>query len=256
MMESPQLNVRYCHIFGIRFLMGGYKEAKALLSEGRLMVAPAAPSLASIKHDGPYYEALKGSDFALPDSSFMVFLIRLFKGIKLNVISGLNFLSRFLDEDELKHQHSDLFLVDPSEEEKALNQHYLLSKGIVIDDFDHYVAPLYPRNPVQDSQLLEILQLKKPHYILINLGGGVQEKLAFYLKTNLDYSPSILCTGAAIAFLTASQAPISPLMDNLHLGWLLRCLRAPRTFVPRYWRAFPLIPLIAKHKNEIFIRNV
>ncbi len=252
MMISPASSVGFCHILGIRFLMGGYEEAHALLSGGRLMIVPSAPSLAYAKEDEIYHEALKGSDFAIPDSSFMVLLIRAVKGIKLRVISGLKFLHRFLDESELKQSSGRLFLVDPSAREKTLNQRYLLSKGIAIDDADHYVAPWYPKS-VQDAKLLALVQSRKPRYILINLGGGVQEKLGLYLKSHLDYRPGILCTGAAIAFLTGSQAAISPLADNLQIGWLVRCLDDPGQFVPRYLKSLSLISLILKRRHEIFI---
>ena len=252
-MKSSELSLGFCHILGIRFLMGGYEEAHALLSGGRLMIVPSAPSLAYAKEDEIYYEALKGSDFAIPDSSFMVLLVRILAGIKLQVVSGLKFLNRFLDEAELIKETGRLFMVDPSEQEKELNQRYLLSKGIAIDDSDHYVAPLYPKNSMQDAKLLEIVRSKKPKYILINLGGGVQEKLGFYLKSHLDYRPGILCTGAAIAFLTGSQAAISPLADNLQIGWLVRCLDDPGQFAPRYLKSLSLISLILKRRHEIFI---
>ena len=64
----------------------------------------------------------------------------------------------------------------------------------------------------------------KPRYILINLGGETQEILALYIKEKVDYKVSILCTGAAIAFLTKRQAPINDIIDKYYLGWLIRIL--------------------------------
>ena len=247
--RSAKVTIRYCRILGIRFLMDGYEAARTLLAEGRLMVVPAAPALATIKDDERYHEALKDSDFAIPDSSFMVLLIRLFRGVELKVLSGLKLLDLFLSEEELKQFTGCLFLVDPNEEEKELNHRYLLSRGVAIDSSDHYVAPMYDKNDVHDSNLLAIIESKKPKYILINLGGGVQEKLGVYLKRRLDYRPGILCTGAAIAFLTGKQARISPLVDNLQLGWLVRCVVDPRRFVPRYIRGFSLISIIFNDKQ-------
>ena len=240
---------RYYHILGIRFLSGGYEEAKALLENGKLMVVPAAPALAEITKNSEYYNALKGSDFAIADSGFMILLLRIFKGIRINKLSGLKFLRRFLEEKELRYPRK-LFFIDPSHEEKKINHEYLVSKGIKIGLSDHYVAPMYDHNSIHDEKLLTIINSKRPKYIVINLGGGVQERLAFYLKNNLDYKPGIICTGAAIAFLTGRQANIPPIIDYLYMGWFVRCLKAPGIYVPRYLKGFSLILLILKDKKR------
>ena len=58
--------------------------------------------------------------------------------------------------------------------------------------------------------------------MIINLGGGVQEKLGLYLKRNLNHETKIICTGAAIAFLTGLQANIPNIVDKIYMGWLWR----------------------------------
>ena len=80
------------------------------------------------------------------------------------------------------------------------------------------------------------------------MGSGIQEPLGLYLKKNLNYKPGIICTGAAIAFLNGEQANISSLIDKMHLGWLLRCIKNPRIFIPRYIKAIGLFKLILKEK--------
>ena len=65
----------------------------------------------------------------------------------------------------------------------------------------HQVTGVLPFGPkLKDLSLLEIIENKRPKFIVINIGGGVQEKLGYYLRTRLDYSPAITCTGAALAF--------------------------------------------------------
>jgi len=240
---------RFSSIFGIKFLAEGYSCAKRMLDDGAFMVVPAAPALANIHRDSSYYEALLNSDFGLPDSGLMVLLMKYLKGIPVKKLSGLNFLRHFLSEAILKEEQC-LFLVDPDVHQMRLNHRFLLSLDIKITLSDHYVAPIYKRKIVEDIHLLSILEKKKPRYILINLGGGVQEKLGLYLKKNLSYRPGIICTGAAIAFLTGNQVAIPPLFDALHLGWLLRCLHDPKRFIPRYIKGLALIPLILKEVNR------
>jgi N-acetylglucosaminyldiphosphoundecaprenol N-acetyl-beta-D-mannosaminyltransferase len=44
---------------------------------------------------------------------------------------------------------------------------------------------------------------------------------------------------------------IPPIADKLAMGWLLRCLWRPRSYVPRYWAARKLIWLIYRHRQEL-----
>jgi N-acetylglucosaminyldiphosphoundecaprenol N-acetyl-beta-D-mannosaminyltransferase len=238
-------SIVFQEVLGIKFLVGGYAQAKDLLNQGALMVAPAGPAITMIKKDTQYYSALKESDFAIPDSGLMVLVLRLFKHIKLTKLSGLRFLRSFFSEAELRKSRC-LFIIDPNDYERSLNHCYLLAKGVSIDESDHYVAPSYRQTDVADYRLLQILNERRPRYIIINLGGGVQEKLGLFLRKHLNYRPGIICTGAAIAFLTQRQANIPPLIDKFHMGWFLRCLHDPKRFIRRSLEGLFLIPLILK----------
>ena len=232
-------------IFGINFIYGEYEDALYRLNLGALMVVPAAPALALINSDVKYFNALQRSDFAIPDSGFMVLTLRIFKGIKLKKLSGLKFLRKFLDEEKIK-QSSDVFLIDPTMEDSLINNKYLNKSGFLIEKSDHYISPIYNEDNIIDTKLLDIIEKKKPKYIIINLGGGVQERLGLYLKNHLSYLPGIICTGAAIAFLTGRQANIPNYVDKLHLGWLYRCIENPKKFIPRYIKGFSLLPILIK----------
>jgi len=232
-------------IFGIPFINGGYKEAINNLKKGSLMVVPSGPGLSTIKDDKKYYDALLNADFAIPDSGFMLLIIRLFKRIKINKLSGYAFLQSFFDDPEIKND-SDLFLVDPSSEDSKVNNLFLNEIGITINKSNHYCAPIYDKREIIDYDLLDIIKDVKPKFILINLGGGVQERLGSFLKNNLSYKPGIICTGAAIAFFTGRQANIPIWIDKIYFGWLWRCFSDPINFIPRYLRAFKLYLVLLK----------
>jgi UDP-N-acetyl-D-mannosaminuronic acid transferase (WecB/TagA/CpsF family) len=85
---------------------------------------------------------------------------------------------------------------------------------------------------------------------MVNIGGGVQEPLGYYLRQNLSYRPSIICVGAAIGFITGLQAGIPVWADALLLGWFFRCLHAPRAFIPRIWKGFRLVPILAQYRER------
>ena len=114
-----------------------------------------------------------------------------------------------------------------------VNASFYLSKS--------YIAPIYTSNNIKDKKLIKIIKKYKPRYVIINIGGEIQEILGLYIKKNINFKSSIICTGAAIAFLTKRQAPINDFIDNLYLGWLLRTLFNPRKFFLRTIRSLSLI---------------
>jgi UDP-N-acetyl-D-mannosaminuronic acid transferase (WecB/TagA/CpsF family) len=99
--------------------------------------------------------------------------------------------------------------------------------------------------------LLELINRRRPAHIVVGLGGGIQEKLGYYLKLNASYRPAIHCIGAAIGFLSGDQVPIPLWADYLILGWLFRCLSEPKKFFPRYWKARRLVPLMLKYQDRV-----
>ncbi len=108
-----------------------------------------------------------------------------------------------------------------------------------------YIAPVHPRGSLEDPVLLALIESRRPRFVMINLRGGVQERLRFYLRNNLSafgassfsLRPALICTGAPIALLAGIQANIPVWADRFMLGWLMRTLKDPRRLVPRYVRA-------------------
>ena len=81
-----------------------------------------------------------------------------------------------------------------------------------------------------------------PDFIIINLGGGIQEPLGRFIQLKIKNKKTvILCTGAAISFITKVQAPINNFFDKYYLGWLIRLMHNPKNFFPRIILSFNLI---------------
>ena len=240
--------IKKFYILKIPFIDGNYHEAMTMLINGGLMVVPAAPALATIRNNQRYYEALLKCDFAIPDSGFMVLIMKFFKGINISRLSGVEFLRLFIKNVK---KNERFFLVDPSNESRNKNNEFLLKNGFSIQKNDHYVAPQYEKSNIVDSLLLNIIEKKRPKFIIINLGGGVQEPLGLFLKECLSFRPAIICTGAAIAILSGEQAKTPKWVDKLYLGWLARCINNPKVFIPRYLNGFKLFPMLLKEKIQM-----
>src|SRR5438105_2175496 len=279
---------KFEQILGIRFFNGTASEAVAHVNHIRgYAVAPAAPALANIQRDAGYLRALSKADVAIADSGFMVLLWRLLRGRKLRRISGLRYLQTLLDNSALR-ESGRTFLILPSAEAREKAVCWLCSQGFDISERDCYIAPIYPvgqaflpvetinagkreRLPyisdlpssisdpasqasspgIEDPKLVSILESHKPKHIIVGIGGGIQEKLGFYLREHLSYRPAIHCVGAAIGFLTGDQKPIPAWADRLYLGWLLRLVRQPTLYAKRFSRAFGLPRMIWRYGSEI-----
>ena len=239
----------YRTILGINYFVGSLEALLDRTSKGGLVVVPAAPALAELEENMPYRRALESATFAITDSSFMILLWFLRKGEFLKRISGLLYL-RGLISDASFRQKDATYWIMPSQEDLNVNLSWLNSKGLALTDENCYLAPHYPRGTVMDAILLNKIEACRPAYIVINIGGGTQEILGAYLFKQLSYKPAIICTGAAIAFLSGRQANIPPWVDKLMLGWLARCLSEPRKFIPRYWRGFRLIGILFKYAER------
>ena len=222
---------------GIKFYNYNFTKIFTIIDEGGYLVAPAASALTSISDNKIYHESLIQSDVAILDSGFFCILLRIFKGKKVTKYSGYLFLKNFLSLDFSKE--IKFLSIDPTQEDSKANASYLNSNNIV--NLKNYVAPQYNNQNIFDNNLLEEIKRFQPRYIIINLGGGVQESLALYIKNNIKQKISILCTGAAIGFLTKRQAPINDLVDKLYLGWLIRTLYNPKKFFLRTLKSLYLI---------------
>lgn len=243
-------------ILGIPFFSGNVKECYEQLNEdGGLLTAPSGPGLANIPHDQVYYESVLNSDIIIPDSGYMVLVWNLLSKEKLKRLSGLEFINFFV-EAYPKEKEQRLMLVNPTLSEQQANLTYLNSIGIACTEEDCYIAPFYQAGQVQDEVLLQLIESRRPRWVLINIGGGTQEILGAYLKENLSYLPALICTGAAIAFKTGKQVDIPVWADQLYLGWLFRIASDPQKYYRRYWEAGPLGSLLMKYRANKVLKMV
>lgn len=238
-------------ILGIRFFPGTCEEAVARAAQGGLVLCPSGPGLAcDLLRQPAYREALQEADVVLADSSLMVICHRYLAGQRIPRVSGLAFLRQVL-EGPLRGGGEPSFWVMPSETERDRNLAWLDSQSIRPGRENTYVAPFYGGGRIEDAVLLQHLRERRPRWIILGIGGGVQERLGHCLRRELDYRPAILCIGAAIAFLSGTQANIPPWADRLYLGWLLRCLDRPADFIPRYWNSKHLPLLMWKYRDQM-----
>lgn len=243
--ESSQ----YRRILGVDFFNGDAAAAVDRMRKGGLLVVPSAPALKDLPTNRNYRDALIHADFVIADSGFMVLIWNLIAKDSLRKLSGLEYLRILLKTKEVRARGATFWIMaSPASAEKNLG--WLAQQGIEVDPADVYIAPMYGTE-VKDELLLEKLRSRQPKHIIVTVGGGTQEPLGLYIKRNLDYLPAIHCIGAAIAFLSGDQVRIPAWADRIYLAWLWRCLYQPKRYLPRYWNARKLLPLMLKYRDRM-----
>ena len=164
---------------------------------------------------------------------------RVLKNIKVRKLSGYLFLKLLLENKKFKNKK--YFLINPNLYEQKKNIKLLRSNNIF--NFECYCSPMYNLSNYKDFKLLNKIKLFKADFVIINLGGGIQEPIGEFLKMNLKKNTIIFCTGAAISFLTKVQAPITLFYDKYYLGWLIRLIHKPTSYFPRVLKSFNLLKL-------------
>jgi UDP-N-acetyl-D-mannosaminuronic acid transferase (WecB/TagA/CpsF family) len=244
--ESSQTH----RILGIDFFDGSAQSAIAIMRNGGLLVIPAAPALKDLDHNLDYRESLLNADLAITDSAYMVLIWNRLQSKPIKRLSGLEYLRELLLEPDVRQPGNTLWIMASPISEKR-NLDWLKGQGITIPKDNIYMAPIYGSGPIADPALLESLNRLRPQHVIVTIGGGTQERLGLYLKRNLAYRPAIHCIGAAIAFLSGDQVHIPVWADKFYLGWLFRSVAEPKRYVPRYWGAFKLLPLMLRHRDRL-----
>jgi UDP-N-acetyl-D-mannosaminuronic acid transferase (WecB/TagA/CpsF family) len=237
-------------ILGIDFFDGSAKGAIAIMRNGGLLVIPAAPALKDLDHNLDYRESLLNADLAITDSAYMVLIWNRLQSKTIKRLSGLEYLRELLLEPDVRQPGNTLWIMASPISAKR-NLDWLEGQGIAIPEDNIYMAPIYGSGSISDPALLERLNRLRPQHVIVTIGGGTQERLGLYLKRNLDYLPAIHCIGAAIAFLSGDQVHIPVWADRFYLGWLFRSVAEPKRYVPRYWGAVKLLPLMLRHRDRL-----
>lgn len=239
----------YRQILGVNFYSGDLDGALARMCEGGLLVVPAAPALKDLAQNAEYREALLKADLAITDSAFMVMIWNWLERDSVQRLSGLEYLRALLELEEVRDP-GNTFWIMAGQESAERNLSWLREQGIHVPEECVYHAPMYG-GTIKDETLVAKLNAARPKHVVVTVGGGTQERLGLYLKERLEYLPAIHCIGAAIAFLSGDQVHIPVWADKFYLGWLFRCISSPKRYLPRYWSARKLLPLMVRYRDRL-----
>lgn len=244
--------LRIVKFLNIKFFDSSYENIdKYLKKKGGYLVAPAASALANVYSDKSYLNSLQKSTVAIFDSGLFCLLSLMFKFVKVKKFSGYKFINSFInDQRKIKCK---ILLLEPSTYSSKINNLYLKSHKFRF--LKHYICPLYQKNVI-DKNLIKLINNYKPRFIIINIAGGTQEKLALYIKSNINWKIIIICSGAALSFLSDKKLKykITKYVDEMYLGWLFRLLNNPKFFGYRLMKSLQIIFLVLNEKMKIIYK--
>ena len=91
---------------------------------------------------------------------------------------------------------------------------------------------------INESQIIQDIDLKKPHILLVGMGVPRQEKWIADVRDRV--SPRIYwAVGALFDYVAGEETPVPAWMDALALEWLWRLLIDPRGKWRRYLVGIP-----------------
>lgn len=249
-MHSQRSQFQHIRILGIEFFNDTLETALEFTLETKgLILAPSGPGLASLGENAYYDQALKHADLNLIDSGYLALLWRQKTGDQLKRHSGLKFIKALIEHPDFRNNPKQLWVM-PSDEHIQSAMKFLQSAGVSVSEQNFYRAPYYNQVAVKDSTLFRLIETQRPEVVILAIAGGKQEVLGHWLKQRVSEPTSIVCIGAAIAFLSGEQATIPTWADRIYIGWLLRILKDPKTFIPRYWNARKLKNLFHRYGED------
>lgn len=246
-MSEPFKTVR---ILGISFFNDSFQRSIEIAHRsGGLFLAPSGPGLAELGKNPAYDRAVQTADVNLIDSGYLALLWHRKTGETIQRHSGLKFIKALVEDHRFKANQKQIWIM-PSQKHTESTRRYLETEGIDLPDTAFYEAPFYETTNLQDEVLLKKIKEQQPDYIILAIAGGKQEILGHWLKERIDSKPAIICIGAAIAFLSGQQAKIPTWADRIFIGWLLRIIVDPKTFLPRYWNARKLRSILNTYGED------
>ena len=206
-----------------------FDEAVDYIEKGQVVtINPEMIDYAS-KHPD-FANILKEAELVIPDGVGVQLGLKIL-GHNVKRIAGIEFARKIVEKNAADGKTIALIGAKPHVIEKAVEN---LKKEISGINIVYYHDGYFK----DDTEILNQLQLKKPHLVLTALGAPKQEEFNYKAKKLL---PESLFVGVGGSFdVWAGEVERAPeIYQKLWLEWLYRTVKEPK----RFKRIFPTLPL-------------
>ena len=188
-------------------------------------------------HEDPSYRAIyRAADFALLDSRFAAYLLRVTKGLRLPVCPGSDLFPELLQN--VVQPSDPLVLIGGTDAQAEM-----LRRLYGLANLRHYNPPMgFIRDPAEVEKCLEFIETTGPfRFCFLMVGAPQQEQVAHQLKQRGRARGLVFCLGASLNFITGAERRAPIWMRRLALEWLYRLMQDPRRLAGRYLLRGPRI---------------
>ena len=186
-------------------------------------------SYVTAKSDSVFQEALKKSDFLIPDGSGIVLASKIIYKTDIEKIAGAD-LHKFL-LSKMNEKSGKVFYMGASQ--KTLDK---IEERIKVEypniQVQSYSPPYKAEFSVDENDvIIKKINSFKPDVVFVGMTAPKQEKWLHEHKDNLEFKVAS-CIGAVFDFYAGTVERPSQFWIDIHLEWLPRLLKEPK----RLWR--------------------
>jgi len=186
-------------------------------------------SYVTAKSDSVFQEALKKSDFLIPDGSGIVLASKIIYKTDIEKIAGAD-LHKFL-LSKMNEKSGKVFYMGASQ--KTLDK---IEERIKVEypniQVQSYSPPYKAEFSVDENDvIIKKINSFKPDVLFVGMTAPKQEKWLHEHKDNLEFKVAS-CIGAVFDFYAGTVERPSQFWIDIHLEWLPRLLKEPK----RLWR--------------------
>ena len=197
-------------------------------------------SYITAKSDSYFKDALKTSDFLIPDGSGIVLASKIIYKKNIKKIAGAD-LHRFL-LSKMNEKNGKVFYMGASQItldkiEKRVKQEY---PNIQVES---YSPPFKAKFSDQDNDIMiDKINSFNPDVLFVGMTAPKQEKWLYEHKDNLNFKVAS-CIGAVFDFYAGTVERPAQIWIDLHFEWLGRLLKEPKRMWRRNFISTPLFLL-------------
>lgn len=231
MSANPAGGLRQPYLQLDDFDLEGFLRVAAGFGSSRFafVVTPNVDHIIRCHEDAAFQARYASADFALLDSRFAAQLLRLVKGLQLQVCTGSD-LTEALFRRVIAPDDRIVLIGGSAEQAEILGERFGLR------NVRHHNPPMgFIGDPRAVEECLSFIEQASPfRFCFLAVGSPQQELVAAILRQRGVARGLALCVGGALNFLTGEERRAPLWMQRLSLEWLYRLAQNPRRLWVRY----------------------
>jgi exopolysaccharide biosynthesis WecB/TagA/CpsF family protein len=214
------------------------------------VVTPNVDHLIRYHDDSAFRSTYADAAYVLLDSRFLAYILRASTGLSIRVCTGSD-LTQQLFESVIRFKDKIVLVGGSTAQADCLKKKYSLN------DLRHFNPPMgFINRPECVEECLQFIEAQSPfRFCFLAVGAPQQELLAQMLKLRGKTLGLVLCTGAAINFLTGAERRAPRWIQLAGFEWAYRLIQDPPRLARRYLIRGPRVFSLLR-RTRIVLRRV